>query len=209
MAGGLIAGAAALSAIANWWAVWVGRRKVEWVFKPLTLGLLIVVALVLEPSHTDVRAWFAIGLVFSLAGDVFLMLPRERFVAGLASFLVGHIAYIVGLSLDHRSWSLVALAVLVAVVAMALVGRSILASVKADEPAFFAPVVAYMTVISVMVLSAFGTANPVGIGGALFFYASDAVLAWNKFVKPFRAGRVTVMVTYHLAQFGLVLSLVR
>ncbi len=48
---------------------------------------------------------------------------------------------------------------------------------------------------------------PVGIAGAPAFYASDATLGWNRLVTPSRAARVAVMVTYHLAQAGLVLSL--
>ena len=39
------------------------------------------------------------------------------------------------------------------------------------------------------------------------FYASDATLAWNRFVRPLRHGHLAVMVTYHLGQIGLVLGL--
>ena len=46
------------------------------------------------------RAWFVAALVLSLAGDVFLMLPKDLFVFGLGSFLLGHIAYIVGMHVD-------------------------------------------------------------------------------------------------------------
>lgn len=34
------------------------------------------------------------ALLFSLAGDVFLMLPGNYFIPGLASFLVAHVFYI-------------------------------------------------------------------------------------------------------------------
>lgn len=201
---------AGIAAVANWWAVWVGRRRVEWVAKPATLTLLIAVAVVLTPMSSAVRAWFVVGLVCSLAGDVFLMLPRERFVAGLASFLLAHVAYVVGLFVAHESWPLTVVGLVLVIVAMAFVGRVIVGAVaQGDEPAFKGPVVAYMVVISVMVVAAFGTVSPIAIVGAVLFYVSDAVLAWNKFVKPFRAGRLAVMVTYHLGQAGLVWSLVR
>lgn len=36
---------------------------------------------------------------------------------------------------------------------------------------------------------------------------SDAMIAWNRFVRPFRAADLGIMVTYHLGQAGLVLSL--
>ena len=48
------------------------------------------------------RAWFVAALVLSLAGDVFLMLPKDLFVFGLGAFLLGHLAYIVGLHVDGR-----------------------------------------------------------------------------------------------------------
>ena len=53
--------------------------------------------------------------MFSLAGDVLLMLPRDQFVAGLSAFLVAHLCYIAGFWTDgpglvavparRRSWS--------------------------------------------------------------------------------------------------------
>ena len=47
-----------------------------------------------------------------------------------------------------------------------------------------------------------------GIVGALLFYLSDTLIAWNGFVKPFRNANLAIMVTYHLGQIGLVLALV-
>ena len=44
--------------------------------------------------------------------------------------------------------------------------------------------------------------------GAAFFVVSDTVLALNRFVRPIRHGNLAVIVTYHLAQGLLVLSLV-
>ncbi|MDQ2727613.1 MAG: lysoplasmalogenase [Actinomycetota bacterium] len=44
-------------------------------------------------------------------------------------------------------------------------------------------------------------------GAAVLFYASDATLAWDRFVGPLRRGRLAVIVTYHLGQAGLVVSL--
>jgi len=59
----------------------------------------------------------------------------------------------------------------------------------------------------VMVASAGGTGSAVALIGALLFFYSDAVLAWNRFVRPLRWGRVVNIVPYHLGQAILVLSL--
>ena len=83
----------------------------------------------------------------------------------------------------------------------------IVAGVRSTSPELVGPVLAYMAVISTMVVFAFGRGVAVGIVGALLFYASDAILAWNRFVTPSRTLQIAVMVTYHLAQLGLVLSL--
>ena len=65
-----------------------------------------------------------------------------------------------------------------------------------------------MAVISTMGVAAFGRAVVIGIIGALLFMTSDTILAINRFVRPSRVLRVAVMVTYHLAQAALVVSLV-
>jgi len=63
-------------------------------------------------------------------------------------------------------------------------------------------------VFVVMVASAGGTGSLVALAGALLFFYSDAILAWNRFVRPIRYGRVVNLVPYHLGQIVLVLSLV-
>jgi uncharacterized membrane protein YhhN len=64
-----------------------------------------------------------------------------------------------------------------------------------------------MGVISLMVASAIGTGHLLAVAGAASFYASDALIAWNRFVRGTAHAGVAIMVTYHLAQMGLVLSL--
>jgi uncharacterized membrane protein YhhN len=137
------------------------------------------------------------------------MLDEKWFVAGLGSFLLGHIAYIVGLQLAPRSWGWTAVGLAVVVVAIAIVGRRVVQGVAAgDHREMVGPVIAYLVVISAMVVSAFGTAAPWAIAGASLFYASDATLAWNRFLEQRRFGPLAVMVTYHLGQLGLVAWLV-
>lgn len=192
-------------AVADWWATWAERPQVRHVTKPATLAFLIGVAVTLEPVDATVRTWMVIGLVLSLAGDVFLMLEEKWFVAGLGSFLLGHIAYIVGLQLAPRSWGWTAVGLVVVLVAIATVGRRVVQGVAAgDHREMVGPVIAYLVVISAMVVSAFGTAAPWAIAGASLFYASDATLAWNRFLEQRRFGPLAVMVTYHLGQIGLV-----
>jgi uncharacterized membrane protein YhhN len=196
-------------AFGDWVAVAGEQRALEYVCKPLTMVVLIGATLALDVDDPAARWWFVAALVLCLLGDIFLMLPQDLFVPGLASFLLGHIAYVVGMHVDGVDGMRLAIGLLVVAIALALVGNRILRAVRAgDEPVLAGPVTAYMGVISAMVASAIGTGNVAAIAGASSFYASDALIAWNRFIAETRHARVVIMVTYHLGQIGLVLSLV-
>jgi uncharacterized membrane protein YhhN len=192
-------------AVADWVAVW--RRPAldaaETVLKPLVLVLLIVAALVLEPSDSGQRAWFVVALALSLAGDVFLLPRVDRFVPGLASFLLAHVAYIVGLSFDDGPlWPAVL------VVAMVPVAVRVIGAVRRAEPELLVPVVVYIAVIAAMVAMALRSGDVVAAAGALVFATSDSILALDRFDRHRRWMPLAVMVTYHAAQALLVVSLV-
>ena len=208
LAGSLL-GVTFVIALVDWWATWTQRRPVRLVAKPATLIALIGVALAIDPADPRIRTWMVVGLALSLAGDVFLLFEERFFVFGLASFLLGHIAYVTAMQLAPTSVPGTLVGLVAVVVAIALVGRRVVAAVRGgDHPELVGPVIAYLLVISAMVVSAFGTLAPAAIIGAALFYASDATLAWNRFVAPLRLGPLAVMVTYHLAQIGLVAWLV-
>ncbi|MEZ5257164.1 MAG: lysoplasmalogenase family protein [Ilumatobacteraceae bacterium] len=69
------------------------------------------------------------------------------------------------------------------------------------------PVIAYVAVISSMVVVGLGTRRPAIVVGALSFYVSDSLLGWNRFVARAPWRDVAVMVTYHVAQAAFVVSL--
>lgn len=194
----------------DWLAKVIGSKPMEYVCKPLTMVALIGVALALDPTDAGARAAFVVALVFGMAGDVFLMLPDDKrwFVFGLGSFLVGHLAYVVGLVLLGLTPVALVAGVVFVVAAMAVIGRRIVGAVKAgDEPALAVPVSVYMGVISLMVACAFGTTLPLAIVGALLFFSSDAAIGWGRFVKLYGWMELFIIVTYHLGQIGIVLSL--
>jgi uncharacterized membrane protein YhhN len=198
-----------VAAVADWIAVHTDRRPPEYLFKPAALAFFVGSAATLDPADSTVRTWFVIALALSLVGDVFLMLPKDLFVFGLGAFLLGHVAYVVGMNVDGLAVGRVGLGLIVVAVTGATVGIVILRSVgSGDEPELLVPVAVYMGVISLMVVCAFGTGHATSIAGALLFYMSDALIAWNRFVKESVSGRLAIIVTYHLAQAGLLLSLV-
>lgn len=197
-------------AVVDWWAVSVGRRAVEYVAKPLTMVALIGVALALHPTTDAQRWWFVAALVLSLAGDVFLMLPSDRFVAGLASFLLAHVAYVVGFLIVSPGEPAPVVTTLLVVAVSAVLWRRLRSGMRANgQGAYLVPVTAYVVVIAVMVASALASGNWVAMVGALLFMTSDSIIGETRFVGPWRHERIAIMTTYHLGQVLLVLSLVR
>ena len=201
-------GATLVVAIADWVAVALERRPVEYVLKPLTMAVLIAAAIAADPVVSGpARGWILAGLVCSLVGDVFLML-EDHFVEGLAAFLVGHVAYVVALWQLGVEWPRFAVGVVLVAVLVAVIGRPIVVGARRRDERLTIPVGAYITVISVMVASAIGTGIWIAVVGAALFYASDAVIGISRFVRDFPHSRLVVMTTYHLGQIGLVLALV-
>jgi uncharacterized membrane protein YhhN len=200
---------AAVLAVGDWLAVARANKRLEYVCKPGTLAALIGVALALDPAHGDVRAWFVVALVLSLAGDIFLMLPSDRFVAGLAAFLLAHVAYVIGLTRHGGSVGALLVAAVPVVIVAGLLGARFLRAVRAaGQNELVGPLVAYMAVIAAMVTCALASGNALAAVGAVLFMASDALIAETRFVGARRWAPVVIMVTYHLGQAGLTLSLV-
>jgi uncharacterized membrane protein YhhN len=88
------------------------------------------------------------------------------------------------------------------------IGRRIVAGAEREAPILGWAVIAYLVAISLMFATAVATRNPWAAIGAGLFVASDSILGWRKFVAEARWMSVAVMVTYHLGQLGLVVSLV-
>ena len=86
--------ATALCALANWWSRATNSDRIEAWAKPLTTMFVIGLALTNE-SPTGQVATAVIALVFCLWGDIALMPAVDNFVLGLASFLIGHVVFIV------------------------------------------------------------------------------------------------------------------
>ena len=193
-------------AVFNEIAVLFGRRDAERWLKPGALVALIGVALSLGALDTSVGRWILVALLCSLAGDVFLLGDAEgSFIRGLASFLLGHLAYVVAfLLLAPPMWSPVVALVLVALV---IVGRRVFHGARVQGgPVLGGAVAAYMAVIGTMAALGVSLGRPVLGAGALLFLVSDAVLGWDRFVARQPWARVVVMTTYHLGQLLIVIG---
>lgn len=188
----------------------LARRRWEWLFKPLaSLGF---VALGLSQGVPDdaYGRIMAVGLVLAALGDAFLI-PKSRrwFLAGLVSFLLGHVAYAAAFAVRGLDASALGLATGALVVVGAPIVRWLWPHV--DEP-MRGPVAAYVLVISAMVALAVGTVaahgNPWILVGAVGFYLSDLAVAQQRFIRSTFASRAWGLPLYYAAQLVLATTII-
>lgn len=200
--------------ISDWAAVFFEKYRWRWLTK--TGAMLCLIAAYTLSGGWQTSSWFGMGLIFSLGGDTFLLLPPRYFLAGLAAFFLAQLSYI--LAFHHPPaplWinHLLSAGVLLIVALVAF--RRVLAVLPAESRAkrLQWAILLYILAISAMVYSALATLwNPawplsaawLAVAGAIFFYFSDWTLANQRFIRTTRSGRLIVMITYHLAQVLLV-----
>ncbi|MFH1086449.1 MAG: lysoplasmalogenase, partial [Chloroflexota bacterium] len=153
-----------------------------------------------------------LGLVVCMIGDIALI-PKGRtwFLAGLVSFLLGHVLYVLAF---NGLVYLTSLNLLVVAVILVTSG-GVLAWLWPHLGSMRIPVLAYVAVISAMVWSAwavfFNSGLPltarllIGLG-ATCFYFSDIFVARNAFVKEGFANKAWGRPLYYLGQFLLAFS---
>jgi uncharacterized membrane protein YhhN len=181
-----------------------GKGRLHDVLKPLTTLLIAGLALTVAPPLSDLYRWLVIaGLLCSLAGDIFLMLPGERnFTPGLVAFLVAHLFYIAAYRTRGDfgfTWWLAAL-YLAYVAALLYLLWPHIGPVRI-------PVAVYAAVLMVMGWQAAEMwlawrdwSALAAMFGAVLFLLSDSTLALDKFRAPIAQSSVIVMSTYWAAQ---------
>ncbi|WP_404349710.1 lysoplasmalogenase [Sutcliffiella horikoshii] len=187
------------------------KQLAKWMYllKPGTMVIIILVALWgMGDLPSSFSWWIVAGLVFSILGDIFLMLPKDRFIYGLVSFLIGHVCYVVAFLYvpgggEVEIW-----------LTGALLFTAILYLVKLSKGVFhsggitlFLAVTAYVAIITSMVWAAFYSQQPLMIAGAILFFFSDAILAWDRFIGKLTYRNFLVMIPYYLAQYLFAVSL--
>lgn len=186
-------------------------NALAFVFKPLTTLLVIAWATTRGAEVPVQRRRILIGLWLSLAGDVFLLWPKEGFLPGLVSFLLAHLAFIAAFSVPVRFGARPWVFAVYGAVALAILSQLW----SGVPPALRAPVVGYVVCLACMAAQAgvwwrSAPASPfarrAAIGGVLFM-ASDSLLAINKFTSPLPLSALWILSTYWLAQLFIAAAL--
>jgi uncharacterized membrane protein YhhN len=202
-------------AVIDWIAVANNWKKIEYFAKPGVI-LVLIIWLIAIGGYRGQLQFFLIGLFFSLAGDIFLMLPSQKFIPGLISFLLAHIAYIRGFAIANPKFSFTGLVLLLLVGLIALVIMPQISNGlnTQKQEKLLIPIIIYSVVISLMLVSALLTMvgpysqwnlipSVLVSFGALLFFISDILLAWNKFVNPILYGSLFIIIPYHIAQITI------
>ncbi len=178
---------------------WNTRKPAFYLFKPLTTLLVIGTAFMLPAVDASYARMIEIALVFCLLGDIALMFHGDAaFIAGLSSFLVGHLLFaaaflhgVPSLMPGHLAWIGGLFGAIGLYILMPRVGRLRI------------PVVAYIAVLLAMWLAADARLTQIGgesamrvLIGASVFIASDSLLAWDRFVKPLPISQPLILGTY-------------
>ncbi|MBU1283769.1 MAG: lysoplasmalogenase [Gammaproteobacteria bacterium] len=181
------------------------------------LGLLSkgipVIALLLwlrNAPNGQYRRWLSIGLLCSLAGDILLDWPADLFVFGLGAFLLAHLAYLRAYLSDCKQPAWLAL-----LLAFAIGGTMFATLASANLGPLLIPVACYALAISAMLWRALARLGQPGLDttstrqaaiGAALFVLSDSLIGINRFVAPFEAAPMAIMLSYWLGQWGIAAS---
>lgn len=183
------------------------------VVKPFLLPILLVAVYYTENFST--KKILLTALTFSWIGDVILLFADRGeiyFILGLVAFLLSHIFYIVLFNKQTISKTISNKLSFGAGIGLIVIYFSMMITTLGPKlGSLTVPVVIYAIVISTMLYFALkGSFQWEAIPyhsvliGALLFISSDSILAFNKFYEPIPAASLLIMVTYLLAQYGIV-----
>lgn len=191
----------------------LGGLSLGYVFMPLTTFLILLLAASAPQSSGPRYQWSVVaGLLFSLAGDVCLMLPKDLFLAGLFAFLVAHVCYLIAFTADCRFASR-----LVPFAVWGGIGLVVLVGLWGRLPATLRlPVLLYAGALLAMAAQAASRAVAMrtlpataAAMGASLFVVSDTLLAINRFGGDLPSSRLLVLGTYFTAQWLIAWSVYR
>ncbi len=204
-----------LVALLEWIAAGKRLRRVRVITKPLSL-IILIIWFSTKGGWESSGIFFGFGLVFSLLGDIFLLMRPRFFIAGLVSFLSAHLCYLTGFMHGKIDFNLLIFLPITFVIMLGvLIYPKIVHRVrrKIENRKLTIPVILYMFTITSMLFFAqltwfkpdWGFLASLSVSlGAFLFTVSDSVLAIGKFSKPVHYSNFLVMFTYHLGQFGII-----
>lgn len=179
----------------------------HYLFKPLTTLLILALAWNNRPAvSARYRSAVMLGIAFSLAGDIFLMLPRTvlaaGFLFGLGSFLCAHLCFLRAFCSDSPLFAKPLIFLVIGV----LGALNLFVLWPGLSSGLRLPVAAYVICLLSMTAQSITrhqilqtpASRTAAIGGLLFML-SDTLLAYNRFYTPLPYSAVFILGTYYPA----------
>jgi len=179
--------------------------------KPLLMITLAMYFVSATKGYPSWRIYVMTALVFSWAGDVFLI-SSNWFIAGLVSFLIAHVFYIIAYQNTGAANGRLKLSDILKFLAY---GILLIWIIYPGLGNLLAPVLIYAFVLLGMGIWAHkrrGATTPISFkmvaAGAILFAFSDGLIAVNKFAFEIPAERILIMSIYIAAQYLIVQGLI-
>lgn len=190
--------------------------NLHYISKP-AIVLALIVFFNKQKSHLNAftKNFTILALVFSLLGDILLMFVNSSpyfFISGLIAFLVAHIMYVLVFLKKRNPLK----KPFMFIVVLLMYASGLFYILHDGLGNLLIPVIIYISVILSMATTAFIRQGKVAdtsywlvFIGAIFFMLSDSILATNKFYKPLAFSGISIMFTYAIAQYLIVLGILR
>ena len=180
--------------------------------KPFLMIILLVYFVSVSGAFPTWRWYVVLGLVFSWAGDVFLI-SNNWFEHGLVAFLIAHLFYIAAY---HQTGAASGQLKPLDIIKVCLYGVVLIAFIYPGLGNMLFPVLLYALVLLSMAIWAHkrrGSTNHRSFmlvaTGAMLFALSDGMIAVNKFAVAIPAERILIMTTYIIAQYLIIQGLIK
>ena len=200
----------AISAAAVLMAILFDVQVLYLAAKPLLMITLALYFISASKGYPSWRVYVVIALVFSWAGDVFLI-SNDMFIAGLVSFLMAHVFYIIAY---HKTGAASGKLRPLDIIKFILFGALLIWTIYPGLGGMLIPVLIYALLLLSMGVWAHkrrgatsATSFTLVATGAILFVISDGLIAVNKFAFEVPAERLLVMSTYIAAQYLIVRGL--
>ena len=202
----------------DWFALQQKKIKLGYITKPMVIVSIIFWTFLQIGNKSIIGSdggnilWVIIGLIFSLAGDVVLMLPNRRFKLGLVLFLFAHISYNLALTPIFFK-TMVAPSIFLAVFIVPIISffvyllQRVMNARKMLDLYPYAAV--YLLVISSVLYRAISTffvwkSNPIFSYlvalGAFSMFLADALLGYRQWVEEKKYARLMSRIFYQGGQ---------
>lgn len=189
-------------------ATYRGPQWQRWVFKPVTMLLLLAWAWQAPVLNTS-DYLILLGLLATLAGDTLTLLPQQRLMYAIGAFFLSHLLYTISFA-SHMTFSFfwpIPLAILI-------IGLLLIATLWTRLEELRWPVCTFigMTLVMLWLAAEQYYFNPTAysftlLAGSLFLLLTNAVWFFSHYRRRFAADRAIVAACYFAGHFLIVRSL--